>query len=135
MALIEFKDLPDTSTPINAENLNKIQENNIYSTDEIEIGKWIDSKPIYRKVIVTTTSGQITHGISNYETIINMYGFVNISSGSGYGWQPVPRVQDLTTYGISIGNFRATDFTLTIGSSYGPLSKAIIIVEYTKTTD
>lgn len=35
MELIEFKDLPNTDTPINAENLNKMQENIESAINEI----------------------------------------------------------------------------------------------------
>ena len=35
--------------------LNKLENNNVYSEEEQIIGKWIDGKPIYRKVIITTS--------------------------------------------------------------------------------
>ena len=65
MEKIIFEDLPSIKTPLNAENLNKIQinaENAInevdnkfnYSTEEKIIGTW-EGKPLYRKVISTRT--------------------------------------------------------------------------------
>ena len=81
MNKIEFKDLPDTSTPLNAETFNLLQDNveddlgllsdlntsnktnlvssineslkyNSYSSDEINTGqKWLDGKTIYKKII------------------------------------------------------------------------------------
>lgn len=58
MKKIVFEDLPSQNTPINANNLNKMQDNieteineiKDYSTEEQIIGKWIDGKPLYRKV-------------------------------------------------------------------------------------
>ena len=47
-----------------------------YSTDEIVIGKWIDGKPIYRKVLHLTSGwtvggeAAIAHNISNFDRII-----------------------------------------------------------------
>ena len=71
MALIEFKDLPDTSTPITAENLNEIQKSNICSTSEIEVGKWIDNKPIYRKCFQVASMADFETGITA-DTITKM---------------------------------------------------------------
>ena len=62
MEKIIFEDLPSTKTPINANNLNKIQENveNAinevndkfnYSTEEKIIGIYENGKPIYEKII------------------------------------------------------------------------------------
>lgn len=65
MEKIIFEDLPSTKTPLNAENLNKIQENveNAinevndkfnYSTEEKIIGIYENGKPIYEKIIEHT---------------------------------------------------------------------------------
>ena len=56
MTKINFQNLPSTTTPVNASNLNQLQTNientlNTYSTSEIRIGTWINGKPLYRKVI------------------------------------------------------------------------------------
>ncbi len=52
-----------------------------YSTDERCIGTWIDGKPLYRKVISTTTNWSavnqtIPHGISNLGHAINLTVFL-----------------------------------------------------------
>ena len=31
--------------------INEVYQNNVYSTDEIVVGKWIDGKPLYKKTI------------------------------------------------------------------------------------
>lgn len=55
--MIKFKDLPDTDTPINAENLNanfeEAKYGYSYSTQEQKIGTWL-GKPLYRKTISFT---------------------------------------------------------------------------------
>lgn len=57
MKKINFKSLPDTTTPINDTNLNTMQDNiedailENYSTEEQLIGNWTDGKPLYRRII------------------------------------------------------------------------------------
>ena len=62
-------------------NLGNVNKNGInYSTDEQEIGTWINGKPIYRKVIVIDNpSSGMTFSIANIDEPINaswkqMYG-------------------------------------------------------------
>ena len=49
-------------------------ENQIYSTDEQVIGKWIDGKPIYRKTMqfsgLHSGENNIAHGIADADLII-----------------------------------------------------------------
>ena len=62
MNKINFTNLPDQTTPINATNMNLLQtnvENAIdevgkigqYSTAETRIGTWVNNKPLYRKIL------------------------------------------------------------------------------------
>lgn len=109
----------------------------VYSTNEIVIGTWIDGKPIYRKVIdfgALSPNGSkksMAHGISNIDKFIRVYGIANkpdtrdgrvipyiVKSGSGN----MELYQDKTTVTISTDGDR---------SAY----KAYVILEYTKTTD
>ena len=99
---VNWENLPSTKTPVNADNLNKMDEginskqdkltagtgieitgeniiNNLnanYSTDEQIIGKWIDGKPLYRKTILYNGSMSndliIKHGIENIYDVINV---------------------------------------------------------------
>lgn len=117
-----------------------VENKHTYSTEEQVIGTWIDGKPIYRKVIVISqlsSDGLYNHNISNLDNLISITGSMYNPSGTGYGWQPIPRINisDMAVYGIEIGNFRDTTFKLTRGSGYQSFGKAIIILEYTKTTD
>lgn len=107
----------------------------IYSTDEIVVGRWIDGKPIYRKVVSTNTSTTanqwvfITEIISNnINNFIKVEGICNINTSS----VPLP-------YGEvnSQINIVATDGKVRCNVTNATyLNKpCIIIVEYTKTTD
>lgn len=134
-----WKDLPDTTTPLNASNLNHIEdgikalyEKTFYSTTEQVVGTWIDGKPIYRKVINKTTAISANNwtpfyystdlGISNIDfirvidAILTKTGNVKESV-----WSSPARLQYLNGY-LSI--FVDSD-----------VSGEQFIVEYTKTTD
>lgn len=56
-------------------------EENVYSTEETVCGKWIDGKPIYRKVIIGTLAKDNGNSLSfatipelNIDRTINIYG-------------------------------------------------------------
>ena len=117
-----------------------------YSTSEVNTGKkWIDGKPIYRKVLTGTTTTvdtaiNIPHGISNYEYImIDNKSFVKSTSGSNtfilpincppntssdYNKRPVRAYVSNNNISIYIGGY----------NGYSSYDYAIIL-EYTKTTD
>lgn len=150
MNKITFEDLPSTKSPINANNLNRVQTNVeneinrvetkinnaiIYSTTEKVIGNWINGKPIYRKVVdlgdaPNNTLSTISHGISNIESIVNLYGY--ISDGSSY--LPIPNV--VASSGARL-QLSANKNAIFLGSSTDRSSfkECYAIIEYTKTTD
>ena len=56
--------------------LNEVNNSIIYSTTEKVVGKWINNKPLYRKVISTgslpnASVKNINHGISNLDKYIS----------------------------------------------------------------
>ena len=141
MALVEFQ---NNSAPyINAENLNKIQESNIYSTSEIEIGKWTDNKPIYRKVIVIqnpTFNNYVSHNIANIDTIINVNWMLK-EGNDAFRTMPIAYQESGSVnarFSCSPYIFNKTNYLISAGSYFVENSSNIslrIIVEYTKTTD
>lgn len=162
---INFENKPSTASPINATNLNLLQNNvdelcqtiqddiaididtisknieelkesNIYSTEEKVIGKWIDGKPVYRKVIDTGTlpdsvGKQIPHNISNVNQIINIKGYAYRSSDNIY--LPLPHATyDNTAISCYADRTEITIVTYTNRTSF---KTSYVILEYTKTTD
>ena len=143
MALVEFQN--NTAPYLNAENLNnnfnyldeKAQE--IYSTDEIIIGKWINNKPIYRKVInfgslPNATTKDITHGITNLDKIIRYYGIAYATGSAGFITRILPASSPSGaeyTIDLYILENNIEIATAIDRSAYS----AYIIIEYTKTTD
>jgi microcystin-dependent protein len=119
----------------------QISKQNSYSTSEINTGKkWIDGKPIYRKVIdcgvlPNATSKSIATGLVNLSTVISIKGIAN-TAGAGT-CLPIPYVSidsDDTSLQIACyfqsGNvYIRTFMDLTI------YIKSYITIEYTKTTD
>lgn len=112
---------------------NASKEN--YSTEEQIIGTWIDGKPLYRKVInvgtlPNSTSKAVAHGAANIDRIVYFKGSAYQSSGltitlpfiSTVGANMITMTVDKTNITTQAGINR-TNFT------------AIVILEYTKTTD
>ena len=101
--------------------------NEIYSANEIEIGKWVDNKPIYRKVITITESTEMQEdtwttiytdsSISNIDNLISVK-MVNTNHGN----------YDAFLYKCNGNDFQAlylSAYTVSTGVKY--------IIEYTKT--
>ena len=168
----QWKDLPDETTPIQASDLNHIEQgigdlntsigdlntlnttnkssivgainevyqNNVYSTDETVVGKWIDGKTIYRKIF--NYSGEMVLNednelgtIDNLKTPIHIYGTVKFVNENL--WWLLPRVVNTNStdthwaIDIKISN----NVVYAVKGGYGTTEKAYVIVEYTKTTD
>ena len=136
MSLVEFQDLPDTTTPVNATNLNNNfkyldKKAEIYSTDEVKTRKVWMGKPVYRKVVVltastTTQSISVSSVSSNIDKIwIDLSNSFYSSGGIISDWE------------VSGARFK---IVVDSGDIYYVCSSnlyanASITFEYTKTTD
>lgn len=123
-----------TGIEITGENIiNNIQGN--YSTEEVKIGKWIDGKPLYRKIINTLTlpsDSTREYDISsfNIETIVDLHGVTTY--GNGQYLRPLPFSADSPNeIRLDVHNKKIRLITY---SSWPPYL-TIIFLEYTKTTD
>ena len=143
MQKINFQDLPNTTTPITATNLNTVQTNvenamkniytssttdtyscdyindrNTYSTSEINTGKtWIDGKPIYRKVFnYTGVFSQVNGSDTTIGSIANFAEIVSLSGilKVGSNWQQIPFI-NYTYNSISVENINS--FRLWVSST------------------
>lgn len=113
----------------------EVEETEDYSTSETNTGKkWIDDKPIYRKVLNlgsvnwNSTPKTFTHNISNLDTGIKVewFGFLTTVNKWYMNWDAINTKNILiSTTNVEIQN-TAADATF---------SKNYIILEYTKTTD
>lgn len=138
MSDMYFENLPSTSTPITAENLNKLNDD-VYSLVEKKIGTWIDGKTLYRKVITGTTTNT-TNGTWGYTEID-----LNIANRKDF-WIKTAFYYD--SYGDSLVIPYTTNSgyiikamllnnnrlrIITNSSDFNSL-EFIVIIEYTKTT-
>lgn len=115
---------------------NYLDNINKYSTDdEIIIGKWIDDKPIYRKVVIigdvlssNTGTTHVSTGTSDIDKVIRTYGggffenlFLDWNFVNANGWTSLHFAKNDNKFLAQIKTYELTD--------------AYAIIEYTKTTD
>jgi hypothetical protein len=109
-----------------------------YSTNEQVIGTWIDNKPLYQKTIEVTnpTHGAWTQIISDNN--INIIGYKNEASyaitqaGEKFS---IDFCVNSNLYGRSLIYNNEHSMQIEYYNSYGTLSKYIVTIQYTKTTD
>ena len=135
----------------NETDIANLEKNSIYSENEIEIGKWIDNKPLYRKVIMYRHSGamgsngrtiniNIPHNISDlkYVTKCDCNFFVDNSSVTNVIPNIFSNQTNVTSLsgGTNINQIDATNIVLrVIDDNWDNLRTVCLILEYTKTTD
>ena len=116
----------------------QVDDPNEYSTTETIVGTWINSKPIYRKVIsqnITNYTGDININLNtaNIELFTDARVLVDTDS-----FTSVTHSQPSTNFYIRNFVFRksANNNTVTVSTNIEGLSGTIyVIIEYTKTTD
>ncbi|WP_440337005.1 hypothetical protein [Megamonas funiformis] len=116
---------------------------NSYSTDEIKIGRWIDGKPLYQKVILytgdisSTIDNQHSHGIENVDTIFVKFAFIQSTGNERLAYSlPVTQYGSNTAHDELSVVINRTKYQFLVQSGWsGKNWHAHIIVNYTKTTD
>ena len=106
-------------------------ENQIYSTDEQVIGKWINGKPIYRKVVEYINFGKYSISDLNADTFINIIAMSKRVVGGKYVFVP-PYFQSA---GGDNWNYYLEGNDLVIRGGLDGNVAFCFIYEYTKTTD
>ena len=113
---------------------NTYSADSVYSTDEMIIGRWIDGKPLYRKVIqgnITSKNQSLFVVNANVETMISIRGY-DFSNGIYYF--PFNYTQDGSTQ-KAVFYKKDTDTIEFRSNSSGSGEVFVVILEYTKTTD
>lgn len=113
-------------------------DNDIYSTDEERIGTWIDGKPLYRKVLSTTTPTTVntTQNRVTFESKLDMCiisGFFYDANASSL---PLNAIDPNGNYSLFTYYYKPSN-SITMRTSHSSWinRSAIIIAEYTKTSD
>lgn len=111
----------------------------IYSSEETAIGKWIDGKTVYRKVLQSTV-GTIQDDLNSLgvDQVVNFFG----EALSNYGnWFLIPCKNPATidygnadyyTIAIMQSNYSHRNFQITFGDYYNAANAVNVIIEYTK---
>lgn len=109
-------------------------DSNIYSKEETVVGRWIDGRPLYRRVIETTTPSDVGSPIivsENIENILSMqklYGIIQLDPNI---FVSIPAM----TVSLNFRNFEGIVITLSNEVTSYRSKPCIITAEYTKTTD
>lgn len=108
-------------------------DNDVYSTEEIRIGTWIDGKPLYRKVVVTNSPGAsdgVAFPADAEKDYVSIRGYLNAASGSRMFF-------NATEGGTYLNIYRHSDNSIHIQTTYSGYQnkETVLVLEYTKTTD
>ena len=124
----------------NTSDIDNLVQAEVYSTDEVKTNKkWINNKPIYRKVIdignlPDNTTKSVASGVNfNNATLVKMYGICKHSSNNVSFPLPFSNPSTLG-FSIMLNMDNSNNIVITTGTDrtgyYG-----YVIIEYTKTTD
>ena len=143
-AYIEPKLFVRNSNGVYEEFIKKNEE--VYSTEEVKIGTWIDGKSLYRKTFLfTTDSGTyamkvFNTGIQNADTIFIdiAHSFIKGTDSCIYMINSVRPASDTALTAGAHNWFRINSDKRNVGYVVGSIcasSSCTLTVEYTKTTD
>lgn len=119
--------LVEAINEVNANDINR----SVYSTKEQIIGKWIDGKPIYRKIynigaLPNSTTKTVQHNISGLNQIVTLRGIARAGSTTTRYAYPNINVDLL---------INSENIYIVTTSDQSAFTSNYIILEYTKTTD
>lgn len=119
----------------------KIEENQIYSTDEVKTGTWIDGRQMYRRVI-SLQFGTVTTGTeSEINTSISNVRFILVRDYWLDRMNETPAIinqgfyQDLIYQGYTSYGYGGCVLRFRSKNALASNKKVWAIIEYTKTTD
>ena len=128
---------------------NILKQPIIYSTDEREVGVWIDGKPLYQKTVIddterdgsVSTTQTLYTGISNMDIVVSFEGFVSFANNSS--WLPMIFTDNegfsFTQSLVKICRIGTNgNIGFQIGNNYNEsnkINRVIATLQYTKTTD
>lgn len=118
----------------------KFTELEIYSTEEKIIGKWIDGKPLYQKVITNLAQldaekwSKTNISSLNVDKIIDIRGQVITPVYGVNTTQPIPRVvpDAISQFGIGFGDMNRNQIGILFGTNYTKIVSGFLILKYTK---
>lgn len=118
--------------------INEVYNNNIFSTSEKIIGKWINNKSIYRKVIdfgalPNNTAKQVNHNISDIDMITRIYGIGYISGHTRS--YPIPLMYKGADSNYNVEILVTKQYVEMTSNTDRSNVFAYVVLEYTKTSN
>lgn len=104
----------------------------VYSTDEVRIGTWIDGKPIYRRVLEANLS---VNSSSSYKNLCVIKNLGRLIRAYGYGKSSDGIYINCNSDATALAYLSNETVRLYVSSSTRFVSDGYIVLEYTKTTD
>ena len=123
-----------------AKNKYDVTSANTYSTTEQVIGKWINNKPLYRKVVdfgqlPNATTKSVAHNINNLDFIVNAWAVAKRIDNGDITYFPINQAR-ADTYENSIGLYLSqNNISIQTGIDRSNTNITYVVIEYTKTTD
>jgi hypothetical protein len=108
-----------------------------YSTSEVKTSsKWIDGKPIYRKVIVYSSNTPLPNGETNIpHNVSNIGEYIKVDNESFIYAGTTFRGYQSSRYNAGISSINARNIVVNINGWGNLFYKAFFTIEYTKKTD
>lgn len=123
-----------SNSQVSGYSCNYINKMDRYSTSETKTNKvWVDGKPVYRKVIIDTTS----RDAGNYNVNLGITNLGDITDLKVLSWQNNTTCFVGSTSPLDAANrfsFYYNNNAISFRNSWESI-KIIIVIEYTKTTD
>lgn len=138
LSLERYQDFAEEQFKRIYDYLDEQEEKTVYSTEEKEVGTWIDGKPLYQKTIVlenTTISSSTKEitilDITNYDIVLikNFYINGDTSSSAGNRHKFLQNTNDSSSYCVIRGY---QNNLLLQANNHKYINKAYITVQYTK---
>lgn len=102
-----------------------------YSTSEKVIGTWINGKPLYRKVLISSSGNsgnkRIAHGITNIGKVVNISASMTATDYNYY-------MNNSSPYNFTIQEISQTEVIMNIDGAFSNWTLSIVM-EYTKWND
>lgn len=152
MDKITFQDYPNTTTPLNATNMNTIQTNAenainsvstslnnavtkingkfVYSSSETVVGTWIDDTPVYRKVLysagINGNNVNIAHNITNLKRVLKIDVVASNDNDTSYP------LNNGSSFVLQVVRITATNIEMNITTGFSSYWPVYYIIEYIK---
>lgn len=113
---------------------NAFSRGDIIDTTERIVGMFM-GKPMYQKALKVDSlpnsgSVYVSHGISNFEKLINGWGYAKNSS-----WEGILPYGGTNGIGIGINYSQSDKIQIQVSADYSSITECYVTIRYTKTTD